>query len=81
MLLNQVQQPETSMGKNEKKTNAGKQGKAAVVEAEEIEQNPGRLIFVLLILDFPWLKEQACQKSWSQYMAIIKWPEFWVSRF
>jgi hypothetical protein len=56
MLLNQVQQPETSMGKNEKKTNAGKQGKAAVVEAEEIEQNPGRLTFVLLILGFPWLK-------------------------
>ena len=53
MLLNQVQQPETSMGKNEKKTNAGKQGKAAVVEAEEIEQNPGRLTFVLLILGFP----------------------------
>ncbi len=76
MLLNQVQQPETSMGKNEKKTNAGKQGKAAVVEAEEIEQNPGRLI-----LAFPWLKEEACQKSWSQYMAKIKWPEFWVSRF
>lgn len=42
LILNQVQQPETALGKNDKKTNAGNKGKAAVVEAEEIEQNPGK---------------------------------------
>ena len=65
MLLNQVQQPETSMGKNEKKTNAGNKGKAAVVEAEEIEQNPGRLFFVFSFWLIPNLKKRG-HNTWLQ---------------
>ena len=44
LILNQIQQPDTTMAKNDKKTMAGNKGKATVVETEEIEQNPGILI-------------------------------------
>jgi hypothetical protein len=53
------------MGKNEKKTNAGNKGKAAVVEAEEIEQNPGRLFFVFSFWLIPNLKKRG-HNTWLQ---------------